>query len=205
MYEVTSSDINNLTVSYRKPPNKTGSSIKIPATITINEIRYKVTAIADNALRGNTGLKTVKIGNNITKIGKKAFMGCTSLKKVTIGPKIQVIDDNAFRNCTKLKKIQFSKGITKIGSNAFKQCKLLRKIILPNTLRKIDSNVFNGCTALKTLVIKSKKLNKHNVSSNALKGLTKKVMIKVPKSKVTSYKKLFQNKGLNKKIKVKAL
>ena len=66
----------------------------------------------------------------------------------------------------------------------------------------IEANAFKGCKNLKTLTIKSTQLTKKNISKNAFKGVTKKTTIKVPKKKLTSYKKLFKSKGLSSKVKV---
>ena len=54
-------------------------------------------------------------------------------------------------------------------------------------------------------MIKSTKLKASKVTKGAFKGVTKKTVIKVPKAKVKAYRKMFRKKGLNKKVKVKAI
>jgi len=143
-------------VTYKGATQKT-KTVKVPDTVTIDSITYKVTGIVDNALANNTKVTKVVIGKNVTSIGKNAFKKCTKLKTVEI-------------KSTKL---------NKIGVNAFYGAKKLTKITLKTT-----------------------KLTKKSIGKNALKGTNKKLVIKVPKSKVKTYKTYFKNKG-NKTVKVK--
>ena len=43
------------------------TSISIPKTVIYNEKEYQVTSIGENAFRGNTGLTSVTIPNNVTR------------------------------------------------------------------------------------------------------------------------------------------
>ncbi len=52
------------------------------------------------------------------------------------------------------------------------------------------------------MVVKTAKLTKSTVGKNAIKGTNSKLMIKVPKSKLALYKKVFKARG-NKKAKIK--
>ena len=63
--------------------------------------------------------------------------------------------------------------------------------------------IFQDCKKLKVITIKSKKIN--HIYKDAFSGLNKNIVIKVPKSCLTKYKKLFKKAGLDKKIKVKAI
>ena len=77
--------------------NKT-TKITIPETITYEGIKFKVTSIADNALKGKSKVTSVTISKNISKIGKNAFSGCKKLKTITVN----------------------TEKLTKLGSNALK-------------------------------------------------------------------------------------
>jgi len=48
---------------------------------------FKVTSVANNALKNKTKVTSVTISGNITKIGKNAFYGCKKLKTITIETK----------------------------------------------------------------------------------------------------------------------
>lgn len=133
-YKVTKvSAGSNGTVTVTKIVTKK-ASVKIPATITINGNKYKVTAIAKNAFKGNTKMTSLVISSNVKTIGANAFCGCTKLKKVTIGKNVTTIGAKAFYNCKKLSKVTIrSKKLTssKIGSKAFSKTMSTVKIKVP--------------------------------------------------------------------------
>lgn len=93
--------------------------------------------------------------------------------------------------------------VTEIASNAFKNNKKATKIVIPASVEKLGKNLFKNCKCLKTIVIKSKKLTSASVNKRAFKGVSKKVVVKVPKRKMKTYKKMLYKKGLNKKVKIK--
>ena len=129
----------------------------------------------------------------VTQTGKKAEVEYSAPKenakgtvkipdKVTINGvsyKVTSVADNAFKNNDKIKKVVINKNITSIGKNAF-----------------------SGCKNLKTITITSTKLTSKSISKNAFKGISGKVVIKVPKGMKKKYKKLFRAKGLSKKVRI---
>ena len=177
-YEIA--DATKKEVEFKVPTNKNAKTITIPATIEVDGVTYKITRIDDKAFKGNKKVTKVIVGSNITTIGKKAFCGATKLKIVTIG-----------------------KNVAEIGARAFKGCVSLTSVTLPRKTNKIGANVFSGCKKLKILKISSSNLTSKTVDKNAFKGLTKATTIKVPKNRLTVYKKLFKYKGLSSKVKVK--
>lgn len=94
--------------------------------------------------------------------------------------------------------------ITGIATNAFQSAKKVKSIILGNNITFIAKNGFKGCKKVKTIIIRSSELNAHTISGNAFKGIKKGTVIKVPKNKLSVYRKLFRKKGLNKQVKIKA-
>lgn len=121
------------TVSYVKPKNSKITSVNIPATVTIDGTKYKVTGIEKNAFKNLKKLKKVTIGSNVTSIGSSAFYNCKNLKNITI---------------------------------------------------------------------KTTKLTDKSIGSKSFKNINGKASIKVPKSKVNSYKKILKKKGIGSKVKV---
>ena len=168
------------TVKYYRNTNKNATKVSIPATISFDGITYKVTEIDAKALKGNKKVKTVTMGKNITKIGDEAFSGCTALSNVTIGANVTTIGNKAFYNTA------------------------IKNLTLPAKTVKLGKQFVYKCSKMKTLTVKSSKMTKKTITDGAYKGLGKSVVVKVPKSKVSAYKKLFQSKGLGKKVKVKA-
>lgn len=191
-------------VTYEAPVNKKNKTVVIPDTVTIYGIKYKVTAIKDKAFKNNKTIKTVKIGKYVKTIGKEAFSGCTALTKVTIGNAVEIIDTKAFYNCKKLKTVTISaskSNLKKIETSAFHNCKKLTKITLPKMFTSLGSKAFYNCKKLKTITVKSSSLT--SVGADALKGIHKKAVIKVPKKKLTAYKTLFKGKGQKSSVKIK--
>lgn len=218
-YKVTGTS----TVAFNGIKSTKTTEVTIPKTVKYGGKTFKVTSIADKALKGKTKVTKVIIGDNVTVIGKNAFYGCTKLSKVTMGTKIKTIGTSAFKNCSKLTKISIGKNVKTIGVSAFEDCKKLSKvtigsavttiedkafkncvaltsIIIPSKVTKIDKQAFYGCKKLKTITIKSTKLK--TVGQEALKGINSKATIKVPKSKLSAYKKLLKGKGQGSKVKI---
>ena len=77
-YKVTGKN----TVSFIKSTKQSGS-VTIPAVISKDGVKYKVTSIADNAFK-NKRITKVIIGTNVTSIGKKAFYNCKKLRTIVV-------------------------------------------------------------------------------------------------------------------------
>ena len=63
------------------------------------EREFPITAVGSYAFNGCTGLKSVKMPDNLTAIGSSAFNGCTGLKSITIPNSVTSIGTYAFHNC----------------------------------------------------------------------------------------------------------
>ncbi len=155
-------------------------SLVIPGTLKVGGNTYTITSIAKAAFKNNKKLTKVTIGNNIKTIGEEAFSGCKNLKTVKLGKNITAIGDKAFYNCGKITSITIPSKVNKIGKQAFYKCKKLKKI-----------------------TVKTSKLTSKNVGSKAFKGIYSKAVIKVPKSKLKTYKTLLRKKGIGKKAIIK--
>ena len=72
---------------------------------------------------------------------------------------------------------------------------------------KIGSKAFYGCKKLLNITIKTTKLTTKNVGSKAFtkagSSNYKKMVVKVPKSKLKAYKKTLKKRGVNSKAKIK--
>ena len=139
---------------------------------------YTVTAIGENAFKGNTSLVGIYMSNTrITSIGEKAFSGCSKLVNISmpstvtsigknafnnvaatnivIPSSMKEIGDYAFQNCGKLTSLNIPSNVTKIGSYAFGFCSSLESVSIPNKVETIGSGAFYGCTSLTSLTIGS--------------------------------------------------
>ncbi len=153
------------------PASQNVKNIQIPATITDeNGTVYTVTSIGNKAFYKNTKITGVTIANTVKSIEDYAFYGCKNIKTIKMGSGVELIGNSAFRKCTKL-----------------------TSVILPKSLDQLGKNVFYGCSKLKTITINAKSVV--DIKANAIKGISKKAVIKVPSKLVKKYKKEFDKKS----------
>ena len=82
-YKVTANG-KKKTVQATGVTDKKMKSLTIPAAVTIQGQKYKVTAIKASAFRNMKKLTKVVIGKNVNKVGGNAFSGCKKLKNIVI-------------------------------------------------------------------------------------------------------------------------
>jgi len=106
-------------VAFTGIKNVSAKTITIPKTIKYGGVSFKVTSIADNALKNKKKLTKVTIESNVKTIGKNAFYGCKNLKTIIVK----------------------SKNIKSVGKSAFKGINTKAKIKVPaakfNTYKRI--------------------------------------------------------------------
>ena len=83
-------------------PAKYTGLVTIPATITYNDMTFRVNVIGASAFKDCLELTNITIGDSITKIKDSAFYGCKSLTSVTIPYSVKEIESNAFYFCENL-------------------------------------------------------------------------------------------------------
>ena len=127
-------------------------SVTIPEEFTAWSKPYRVTAIADNAFRGHSGITSVSIAESVATIGKGAFSGCKNMTSVKLPSQLKVIEDEVF-NGSGLLTIEISDKIEVIGNQAFGWCKGLESITIPgNGNTSIGEEAFYYCEKLQTAV-----------------------------------------------------
>ena len=139
----------------------------------------------------------------MTSVSKGAFQNNKKLKKVVVGSNVKTIGDKAFYGCKNLGTVTLGKNVSSIGTSAFMGCTKIKSLCLPSKVTQIGPNAFYGCKALKKLDIKSAKLTARSLGKKAFRGLPDRTVIQVPKSKVRTYKKLFRQRGLSSRNKVR--
>lgn len=145
----------------------------------------------------NAEVSFVKSKKNVRKVTIPAIIKVNGIRY-----KVTAIEKNAFKNQKTLTGITIGKYVTKIGDNAFYGCSKLTGIVIPNKVQSLGANVFRNCKKLKKIIIQSTKFTKKTLAKNAFKGVIKSTKIRVPKTKVKSYKTLFRTKGLSTKVTV---
>lgn len=119
--------------------------------------------------------------------------------------KVTSVAKNAFAKNTSVTTITIGSNVTTIGANTFSDCKKLTSVTVGKNVKSIGKKAFYNCKKLKTITIRSTKLTTKNVGAQAFKNINAQAKVKVPKSKVKEYQKLFTSKGLNKKVKIAKL
>lgn len=159
-----------------------------------------VVAVAGGTTKANpetvgTSYAINNVKYKITKTGSNAAVTAEA-------PKSKTKTSAVIANTVKINGNTYK--VTQISANAFKECKKLKKVTIGTNVKKIGAKAFYGCKNLKTITIKSASLKASKVGSKAWKGIAAKAVVKVPKNKIKSYKKMMQKKGAGKKITVKA-
>lgn len=152
-------------------------AVKKNAVYTVGNYKYRITNTQTNG-KGTVSLTGIK-SNSVRK----------KLKKITVASSVKIGGKN-FK-------------VTSIGSNAFKNCSKVTSAEIKANVTEIGSKSFYNCKKLKKLTIRSTKLKK--VGKNALQKIHAKASIKVPKSKLKTYKKKLKGKGQKKTVKITAL
>ena len=198
----------NLKVSIKKKtkPVKNGTyfvedTYKYPYCCT-----FRVTSTKAGNRTASVGVWTD--GSYFTQAGWKRYMKGVKYGNQTY--KLTSIDSGAFAGATFYEydgnnNIVIGGSIKTIGSKAFAGTKVLKTITLGTSVEKIGSYAFANSRDLKVLKIKTTKLTSKTLSKKTFAGITSKTTVKVPKSKLSAYKKLFRKCGLSKNVKVKAI
>jgi hypothetical protein len=116
-------------------------------------VPHSVTAIAESAFYGCSGLQSIEIPGSVFSIGRDAFGCCTNLSKVDIPDGTTSIEDGTFLGCHQLGSILIPNSVTKIGDDAFYGCESLASLDLPDALTTIGDYAFASCSYLGSIVI----------------------------------------------------
>lgn len=106
-----------------------------------------VTAVAVEAFRGCTSLRTVLLPDSVTEIGEGAFYGCTSLAAVEM-PAVTDIGARAFYGCTSLSSVTLPDSLYSVGDYAFYGCDSLETVVIPESVGVIGAYAFYNCASL---------------------------------------------------------
>lgn len=127
------------------------SEINFSKGFTDGTNTYAVSAIADSAFAGKTGITSVNFGGDLVSIGASAFKGCTGIKEVILNSGFTTIGASAFQNCTNVGKVHIPATLTSWGGNSFGGCANLYDLTFEPGL-KVVGNDFWGCRKIENLV-----------------------------------------------------
>lgn len=140
-------------------------------------IPNSISAIANLAFTGCSGLTSVVIPNSITTIGYAAFSNCSNLMSITMPNSVISIKENAFYETAWYKNqpdgvvyagliayqykgtmpdgtsIDIKNGTLGIAEKAFFCCSELAHVTIPNTVTTIEGAAFFNCNGLTNITI----------------------------------------------------
>ena len=124
-YEITG---NNEVMVTRETTNSyiNYSNITVPATVTLGNVTYDVTAINVRTFYECSNLSTVTLPSSVKTIGDYAFYRCTNLESVTLGY-VDNIGSYSFAYCSSLNEAKFKGDIQSIQGTSFIYCSSLKK------------------------------------------------------------------------------
>lgn len=115
--------------------------------------------------------------------------GSRSVKSVTVPSSVK-LDGITYR-------------VTSLADRAFFKCTKLTSVTLPSSVTRIGSRAFYKCTRLRSLTIKTRKLTKKKVGSNAFRNVYAGLVVRVPSGKAKAYGKILRAKGAGKQVTVR--
>lgn len=98
------------------------TKVVIPASVKIGGRSFKVTSVADKALKNRKKVTSVTVGKNVKTIGREAFAGCKKLRKLTISStKLKSVGKNALKGIPSDARIKVPAGKQKKYQKLFQK------------------------------------------------------------------------------------
>lgn len=142
----------------------------------------------------------VKAGQSAGVTTKPNTISAPGKKKTAVKGKVYTVGKNKYKVLdTKKRTVAFA-GLKNKKSKALVIPSTVKIVGKKYSVTEIAKKACYGCKKLTCITVKSKKLKK--VGAKAWKGISGKAKIKVPKSMLKKYKKLFQGKGQKKTVKI---
>lgn len=133
----------------------TNANTKGKGTVTLVGVKSKSVKNKLKKINVTDTVKILGIKFKITAIGNNAFSGCKKVTSATIGKKVTKIGSKAFYNCKKLKKITIKgTGLKSAGKNAFKGIYKKAVITVPKKKVKAYKKILKSKGQAKTVKIK---------------------------------------------------
>jgi hypothetical protein len=105
-------------------------TVKIPATVIIENKLYDVLEIENEAFRNCYTMTSIELPNSILRIGNRAFESCVGLTSIVL-----------------------PKSLIEIGSAPFFRCANLKTINIPASVEILDEGAFYGCDSLQNIIV----------------------------------------------------
>ena len=109
-----------------------------------------VSSIGEEAFKGETRLREVKLPKYLKRIRRSAFEGCSNLVSMEIPDTVTEIGDKAFYDNVRLSTLIFGQEsqLVSIGSFAFSGCAKMRTFTVPSKVTTLDATAFFRNTSM---------------------------------------------------------
>lgn len=163
----------------------------------------QVKSAVQTLIAATAGLKTkpaVQPDSGSVKKGDSFTAGSLKYKITSLTSKTVSVTGAVKKSTTKLtvpSKVKYKNvtyKVTAVADKAFYKYTKLKQITIGSNVTKIGKYAFYGDKNLKSIQIKGKNLK--SAGKKSFTGIHKKAVVKVPKNKVSAYKKVLKNKGL---------
>ena len=125
-------------------------ALVIPATVELDGVAYRVSAIREGGFAEQAGLRAVELPAGLTAIAPRAFAG-SGLASMSIPGSVARIGDAAFEGCASLAEIELNEGTRTIGASAFAGT-AAASVTLPASVAAVGAHAFAGCGSLQTVL-----------------------------------------------------
>lgn len=180
------------------------SNVDIPSSITISNVKYRVTSIGTYAFNGRSDITYLSIPYSIKSIGEYAFMGCGSSIAVNIADpeswcQMQLGNEHASPLSSAGKMLvhdiettSFSvpETVTSIGAFTFYQCSCLKSLSIPASVTSIGSSAFEDCDYLTSLTLNN---GLQSIGGSAFEGCKRLGTLTIPSTVNTIMINAFKN------------
>lgn len=112
-----------------------------------------VTAVAENAFRGNTTVRHLTLPATVHTVGASAFYECTSLSSVNLTAACRTVGAYAFYGCEKLSEVGTLTGLSEIREHTFLGCRRLSSVTFADNLLAVGKYAFANCSALDAVML----------------------------------------------------
>lgn len=156
-------------------PTESKGSITIPHEITVDDLTYYVTTVANRAFALCRNLTIVTFESGITHFGSAVFLKCELLRNIVFSGSVQSLQSDMIQKCpevqllrfptnsvldtlpdrfcaglSKLRTLNLPKNLKHMGNECFMGCTSLTQMTLPAMLESMGDRVFYGCSSLMT-------------------------------------------------------
>ena len=136
-----------LAVSWSGGSGEPDADLTIPTSGQVNDVSYRVSAIAPGGFAGIERLTNVQIRAPITKVGDNAFAGCANLSSVTLEEGVASLGAGAFAG-TAVESVAIPASISFVGERVFSDCSALSRILTFSNAADVAPDVLAGCSGV---------------------------------------------------------